>query len=87
VTITAGANPNTFLISNFGNYGGTVVVNATLSGDTNSDVAVDASAGGATFTGTGLLTTGTTTAMEFSLNYSADDGVNVLTCDAVFTKQ
>jgi hypothetical protein len=87
VTITAGANPNTIIISNFGNYGASVVVNATLSGDTNSDLSVDASAGGATFDGTGLLTTGTTTAMEFSLNYSADDTVNVLTCDAVFTKQ
>jgi hypothetical protein len=87
VTITAGADPNTVIVSNFGNYGLAVLVDLNLSGDTNSNVSVDDAIGGATFEGTGILTTGTTTAMVFTLNYSADDGSAVLDCDAVFTKQ
>ncbi len=86
VTVTAGAG-NTIIISNFGDYGGAVIVNIDLSGDTKSTLSLDDTAGGATFVGNGQLTTGTTTAMEFTLDYSADDGVNVLTCDGVFTKQ
>lgn len=87
VTITEGANPNKILISNFGDYGSAIIVTVDLSGDTNSDLGVNDTAGGAEFAGTGDLTAGTTTSMEFTLVYSADDGVNVLTCDAVFTKQ
>ena len=87
VTITAGASPNTAIISNFGNYGFAVLVDLNLTGDTNSNVSVDESIGGADFLGLGFLTTGTTTSMVFTLDYSADDGVSVLTCDAVFTKQ
>jgi len=87
VTITAGASFNTAIISNFGNYGFAVLVDLNLTGDTNSNVSVDESIGGADFLGLGFLTTGTTTSMVFTLDYSADDGVSVLTCDAVFTKQ
>ena len=87
VTITAGADPNKIIISNFGYYGGAVIVELNLSGDTNSSITLDDTAGGADFLGNGVLITGTTTSMEFSLVYSADDGVNTLTCDGTFTKQ
>ncbi len=87
VTITAGASPNTLLVSNFGNYGGAVIVNIGLSDDTNSTLSVNDMAGGATFIGVGILTTGTTTSMIFTLDYDSTSGADTLNCVGTFTKQ
>ncbi|MFI5171205.1 MAG: immunoglobulin-like domain-containing protein [Chitinophagales bacterium] len=89
VTVTSGGDANELLFENFGAYGTTVIVPVFFSGDLNDDLEVDNyNLPGSTiyFDGTGSITIGTTSNIEFEFNYSAQDGAVIVPCDAVFEK-
>ncbi len=80
------------IIENFFGVSGLVISDGiTLSGNTQSTITVDATGGGADFDGTGTVTSavasGGSVAVEFTITYVTDDGVNPpLECTAVYTK-
>ncbi|HET8963650.1 MAG TPA: immunoglobulin-like domain-containing protein, partial [Chitinophagales bacterium] len=65
-SISPGSGTDEILVNNFGGYGTTVNVLATISGDLGDVIVVNYTTGGATFTGTGSLTEGTITTMKMS---------------------
>ncbi len=89
VTVSAGGDVDKLLFENFGAYGTIVVVPVIFSGNLNDDLTVDNyNLPGSTiyFDATGNITTGTTSDIEFDLNYSAKDGADIVPCDAHYIK-
>lgn len=88
VTISGGGGTNELLFSNFGGYGTTVVAVVTFDGTLNDllDVDYDLPGTGIHFSGDGEVTLGTTTDVEFTFDYQAEDGGTIVPCNAVYTK-
>ncbi len=88
VTINAGGGEDELVFSNFGGYGDAVVAVVTFSGDLNEvlNVDYDLAGTGIHFSGDGLVTIGTTSDIEFTLDYQAEDGGTIVPCNAVYTK-
>lgn len=82
VTVTAGSGEDELIFNNFGGYGTTVSIVVTIAGDLGDELIVNGSDDGFTFTGSGTLTTGSSSDMKFSISYTADDGSATLSCDA-----
>ncbi len=81
-SVNNGTTETGITISNFGNYG--VVVNATLSGTYNTTVTVTSqNIAGATFSGTGTVEPD---GKKMTITYTADDGVNSVTCTKTLTR-
>jgi len=77
------------LFQNFGAYGATVIVPVYFSGDLNEILTVDDyNLPGTTiyFNADGEITTGTTSDIEFDLDYNAQDGATIIPCQATFVK-
>jgi len=85
-TITAGAASNMAIkFNNFGDYGPSVILDATLTG--NSGIAVtipSVTTGGITFEGTGTVNAAGTV---INVNYTANDGTFLYNYTAIWTKQ
>ncbi len=86
VSISPGSGASDILLNNFGGYGTTVNVLATIDGDLGDEIVVNYTTGGATFTGTGALTEGTITTMKMDIDYVASDGSSSLNCEATYEK-
>lgn len=89
VTVTSGGDANELLFENFGAYGATVIVPVFFVGDLNEELSVDDyNLPGTTiyFNADGVITTGTTAAIEFDLDYTAEDGPVTVPCEATFEK-
>lgn len=89
VTVTAAAGANTLLFENFGAYGDIVVVPVDFLGDLDELLEVDDyNLPGTTiyFNADGEITTATTSAIEFTLDYTAEDTGVIIPCDATFEK-
>lgn len=87
VTVTSGGDENELLFDNFGAY--EVIVPVYFEGDLNEILVVDdylVPGAGVYFNANGEITTGTTSDIEFSLDYSAEDGPVVVPCEATFEK-
>ena len=87
VTISSAAGANTLLFDNFGAY--EVVVPVDFLGDLDELLTVDDyNLPGTTvyFNADGEITTGTTSAIEFTLDYTAEDGGVIIPCEATFEK-
>lgn len=81
-SVNNGTSETAITISNFGNYG--VVVNATLGGTYNTDVTVASqNIGGATFSGSGTVEPD---GKKITITYTANDGVNSVTCTKTLTR-
>jgi hypothetical protein len=78
------------IIDNFWNSGVTITDGITLSGDLNDQVTVDAAGGGATFVGSGTITSaeasGGSVAVTMKLGYTTDDGTTALFCNSTLVK-
>ena len=89
VTVTSGGDADELIFDNFGAYGAGVIVPVYFSGDLEEVLSVDHyNLPGTTvyFDATGEVTTGTTSDIVFDLSYSAQDGGDIVPCDATFTK-
>lgn len=89
VTVTSGGDANELLFANFGAYGTGVIVPVYFVGDLNDDLTVDDYMLPGTsiyFNADGVITTGTTAAIEFDLDYTAEDGAVTVPCEATFEK-
>lgn len=89
VTVTSGGDDNEVLFQNFGAYGAAVIVPVYFSGDLNEILTVDDyNLPGTTiyFNADGEITTGTTSDIEFDLDYNAQDGADIIPCQATFVK-
>lgn len=87
VTITSGGDANELLFDNFGAY--EVVVPVFFDGDLNELLTVDDYLVPGTsvyFNADGEITTGTTSDIEFTMSYTAQDGATIIPCDATFVK-
>ena len=87
VTVTSGGDENELLFDNFGAY--EVIVPVYFDGDLNELLLVDDyMVPGTTtyFNADGEITSGTTSAIEFDLNYTAQDGADIVPCEATFEK-
>ena len=77
------------LFENFGAYGDIVVVPVDFLGDLDELLSVDDyNLPGTTiyFNADGEITTATTSAIEFTLDYTAEDTGVIIPCDATFEK-
>lgn len=89
VTISAGGDPDELLFENFGAYGTGVVVPVFFQGTLNDELVVDDyNLPGSTiyFNADGQVTTGIVGTIEFDLDYTAEDGVDIVPCQATFEK-
>lgn len=86
VAISPGGATDEIILNNFGGYGTTVNVVASISGDLGDDITINYTTGGATFTGTGTLTDGSITDMKMNIDYVASDGSSSLNCDASYDR-
>lgn len=87
VTVTSGGDANELLFDNFGAY--LVVVPVFFDGDLNELLTVDdynVPGTSVYFNADGEITTGTTSAIEFDLDYTAQDGAVIIPCEATFEK-
>lgn len=81
-SVTTGTSETAISISNFGNYN--AVVNATLGGTYNTEITVPSqNIGGATFSGTGTVEPD---GKKMTITYTANDGVNSITCTKTMTR-
>lgn len=86
VTVSPGGATDEIILNNFGGYGTTVNVVASLDGDLGDEIVINYTTGGATFTGTGNLTEGSITDMKMNIDYVASDGSSSLNCDASYDR-
>ncbi|MFN3939934.1 MAG: DUF5011 domain-containing protein [Chitinophagales bacterium] len=86
VAISAGGGADEIILNNFGGYGSTVNVVASLDGDLGDEIVINYTTGGATFTGTGELTEGMVSDMKMNIDYVASDGSSSLNCDASYDR-
>ncbi len=89
VTVSSGGDADELLFENFGAYGATVIVPVYFQGDLNDELVVDhylLPGSAIYFDADGTVTTGTVSAVEFDLDYSAQEGADIVPCQATFEK-
>lgn len=89
ITIEAGPEENSLIISNFGNYGNGVETVMEFYGNLNDQITLDTfipDADGIHLTGNGQVTTGTLSSIIIDFDYEAEDGAIEVPCEAQFTK-
>ncbi len=87
VTVTSGGDADELLFDNFGAY--EVIVPVFFGGDLNEILTVDdynVPGTSVYFNADGVITVGSTAAIEFTLDYSAEEGASVVPCEATFEK-
>lgn len=89
-SVMSSVDSSNVIIDNFWNSGVSITTGITLSGALNNQVTVDAAGGGATFVGSGTVTSaevvGGSVAVTMNLGYTTDDGTDALFCSSTLVK-